>query len=62
VAPETDHSWEAVDRYVGPFDRVRHGRREGRRVEQTAYTRNGRRSLGEESLAIDEELESGPES
>ena len=56
VAKETYHSLEAVDRYLGQFDRVRHCRQQGLSVDQTAYTLNCSRALVEEYLAIDGEL------
>ncbi len=57
VARETYHSLEAVDRYLGQFDRVRHCRREGMSPEKTAFTLNCGVSLVNEYLAIDHELE-----
>lgn len=57
VAKETYHSLEAVDRYLGQFDRVRHCRREGMSPEKTAYTLNCSVALVNEYLAIDQELE-----
>ncbi len=57
VAQETYHSLEAVDRYLGQFDRVRHCRREGLSPEKTAYTLNCSLALVKEYLAIDRELE-----
>ena len=57
VAKETYHSLEAVDRYLGQFDRVRHCRGEGRSPEQTAFTLNCSVALVNEYLAIDQELE-----
>lgn len=57
VAKETYHSLEAVDRYLGQFDRVRHCRREGLSPEKTAFTLNCGISLVKEYLAIDDELE-----
>ena len=59
VAQETYHSLEAVDRYLGQFDRVRHCRQQGLSVEQTAFTLNCSRALVNEYLAIDRELEGG---
>lgn len=59
VAQETYHSLEAVDRYLGQFDRVRHCRQQGLSVEQTAFTLNCSRALVNEYLAIDQELEGG---
>lgn len=57
VAKETYHSLEAVDRYLGQFDRVRHCRQEGMSAEKTAFTLNCGVSLVREYLAIDRELE-----
>jgi hypothetical protein len=57
VAKETYHSLEAVDRYLGQFDRVRHCRQEGMTPEQTAFTLNCSVALVREYLAIDRELE-----
>jgi hypothetical protein len=57
VARETYHSLEAVDRYLGQFDRVRHCRREGLSPEKTAFTLNCGLALVQEYLAIDRELE-----
>ena len=59
VARETYHSLEAVDRYLGQFDRVRHCRQQGLSVEQTAFTLNCSRALVNEYLVIDQELEGG---
>jgi hypothetical protein len=57
VARETYHSLEAVDRYLGQYDRVRHCRQEGMGTEQTAYTLGCSVRLVEQYLAIDDELE-----
>lgn len=57
IARQTYHSPEAVDRYLGQFDRVRHCRKQGLSVRQTAYTLNCSVRLVEEYLAIDRELE-----
>jgi hypothetical protein len=56
VAKETYHSLEAVDRYLGQFDRVRHCRQQGMSPEKTAFTLNCGVSLVNEYLAIDQEL------
>src|SRR4029077_13271112 len=40
VARETYHSLEAVDRYLGQYDRVRHCRLQGLTPEETAHTLN----------------------
>jgi hypothetical protein len=57
VAKETYHSLQAVDRYLGQFDRVRHCRRQGMSPEKTAFTLNCSIALVNEYLAIDRELE-----
>lgn len=57
VAKETYHSLEAVDRYLGQFDRVRHCRREGMSAKETAFTLACSVALVNEYLAIDRELE-----
>lgn len=57
VARETYHTMEAVDRYLGTFDRVRHCRQQGMQPEQIAYILNCSPSLVQEYLAIDRELE-----
>jgi hypothetical protein len=59
VAKETYHTLEAVDRYLGQFDRVRHCRREGFSPEKTAFTLDCSVALVNEYLAIDRELEGG---
>jgi uncharacterized protein DUF1670 len=46
VARETYHSPEAVDRYLGQYDRVRHCRVEGLTPAQTAYMPTARSSPG----------------
>lgn len=58
VARETYHSLEAVDRYLGQFDRVRHCRRQGFEEQYIAYVLNCSRALVAEYLAIDDELRS----
>ncbi len=58
IARETYHSIEAVDRYLGQYDRVRHCRLDGMTPEQTAAILNCGVSLVREYLAIDDELES----
>ena len=57
VARETYHSPEAVDRYLGQFDRVRHCRREGMTAQATAFTLDCSLALVQEYLKIDDELE-----
>jgi hypothetical protein len=57
VARETYHSLEAVDRYLGQYDRVRHCHKQGLTPRETAYTLNCRLSLVMEYLRIDQERE-----
>lgn len=57
VARETYHSLEAVDRYLGQYDRVRHCRLQGMSPEQTAYALGCGVSLVREYLDIDAQLE-----
>ncbi|NIA16519.1 MAG: DUF1670 domain-containing protein [Nitrospiraceae bacterium] len=59
VARETYHSLEAVYRYLGQFDRVRHCRGEGMSPEKTAFALNCGVALVNEYLAIDRALEGG---
>ena len=54
---ETYHSLEAVDRYLGQYDRVRHCRLEGLSPEQTAHALGCGLPLVREYLAIDDLLE-----
>lgn len=56
VAQETHHSIEAVDRYLGQYDRVRHCRQENFSPEETAYTLNCSLDLVRQYHAIDDEL------
>jgi hypothetical protein len=57
VARETYHSLEAVDRYLGQYDRVRHCRLQGLTPEQTAHALGCSLRLVKEYLAIDDLLE-----
>lgn len=57
VAQETWHSLEAVDRYLGQFDRVRHCRQQGLSAEETAHILDCTVRLVEQYLAIDREIE-----
>lgn len=57
VARETYHSLEAVDRYLGQYDRVRHCRLKGLSPEQTAHILDCSLRLVQEYLAIDCQLE-----
>ena len=57
VVRETYYSLEAVDRYLGQYDRVRHCRLEGLTPEQTAHALGCGLPLVREYLAIDDLLE-----
>ena len=57
IARETYHSLEAVDRYLGTYDRVRHCRLQGLSPAETAHILACTVRLVEEYLAIDRELE-----
>jgi uncharacterized protein DUF1670 len=56
IARETFHSIEAVDRYLGQFDRVRCCRKLNMRPEEIVFTLNCSLSLVRQYLAIDDEL------
>ena len=56
VARETYHSIEAVDRYLGQFDRVRHCLQQDFSEEETAYVLGCSRSLVAEYRSIDDQL------
>jgi hypothetical protein len=58
VARETYHGLEAVDRYLGQYDRVRHCRLQGLTPEQTAHALGCGLPLVKQYLAIDDLLES----
>jgi hypothetical protein len=57
VARETYHSLEAVDRYLGQYDRVRCCRLQGLSPQETAHLLDCSLRLVEEYLVIDRELE-----
>ena len=57
VVRETYHSLEAVDRYLGQYDRVRHCRLQGLTPEQTAHALGCGLLLVREYLAINDLLE-----
>jgi hypothetical protein len=57
IARETYHSLEAVDRYLGQFDRVRHCHRQELSTIETAHVLNCSASLVEVYRQIDKELE-----
>ncbi len=57
VAQETYHSLDAVDRYLGQYDRVRYCRQQGLSPTETAHALACSVALVEEYLRIDRELE-----
>jgi DNA-binding CsgD family transcriptional regulator len=57
IARETYHSIEAVDRYLGQFDRVRHCHRQGLSPIETAHILNCSISLVEAYRQIDKKLD-----
>ncbi len=57
VARETYHSLEAVDRYLGQYDRVRYCRLQGLSPTETAHALACSEALVDEYLRIDRELE-----
>jgi DNA-directed RNA polymerase specialized sigma24 family protein len=57
VARETYHSLEAVDRYLGQYDRVRHCRLQGLTPAETAHVLACSLRLVQEYLDIDQSLE-----
>lgn len=57
IARETHHSLEAVDRYLGDFDRVRHCYQQGFSLEQIAFTLNHSQRLVQQYLDLIKELE-----
>ena len=59
IARETHHSQQAVDHYLGQYDRVLHCETLGMTPEETAYTLNCSLGLVEEYLAIADEI-AGP--
>lgn len=61
IARETHHSLEAVDNYLGKFDRVRHCLQQGMSPSEIAFTLNCSLGLVIQYTAIQEELEKGGE-
>lgn len=59
IARETYHSLEAVDRYLGQYNRVAECRRQGFNPERTAYLLNCGVGLVKEYWSLVEELEGG---
>jgi DNA-binding CsgD family transcriptional regulator len=56
IARETHHSLEAVDQYLGKFDRVRHCLQQGMSPTEIAFTLNCSQALVNQYIAIDDEL------
>lgn len=56
VARETHHTLEAVDRYLGQYDRVRHCRQQGMSSVQTAHLLSCSERLVREYLEIDDQI------
>lgn len=61
VARETHHSLEAVDNYLGKFDRVRHCLEQGMNPTEIAFTLNCSLALVNQYIAIDNELKQSKE-
>lgn len=59
IARETYHSIEAVDRYLGQYDRVQHCQQQGLSPQETAYTLKCSLRLVNEYLSIVGEIEQG---
>jgi DNA-binding CsgD family transcriptional regulator len=57
IARETYHSLDAVDRYLGQFDRVRHCLQQGLNTAEIAHILNCSVSLVEVYQEIDKELD-----
>ncbi len=56
IAQETYHSIEAVDRYIGQFDRVQQCRQQGMSEQETAHILDCTVSLVKQYLDLDDEL------
>jgi len=56
IARETYHSLEAVDRYLGQFDRIRHCSQQGLNVQEIAHVLNCGVSLVKVYQKLDKEL------
>lgn len=59
IARETHHSLDAVDSYLGKFDRVRHCLEQGLNAVEIAFTLNCSLSLVNQYINIHEELNNG---
>ena len=57
IAKETHHSLQAVDNYLGQFDRVRLLRKQGNTEAEIAFTLNRSLGLIRQYLEIDDELQ-----
>lgn len=57
IARETYHSIEAVDRYLGDYDRVRHCRLQGLSCAETAFAMQKSEGLVRQYLLIDDQIE-----
>lgn len=57
IARETRHSLQAVDRYLGQYDRVRHCRKRGMEARETAHILRCSVALVKQYLDIDRRLE-----
>jgi hypothetical protein len=62
IARETRHSLEAVDRYLGQFDRVRHCRQQGLSPAETAFALGCSLALVNQYFDIDDLLKGKPRS
>lgn len=56
IARETHHSIQAVDKYIGQYDRVRHCRLQGLTEQESAFTLNCSLRLVKEYLALEKQL------
>ena len=59
IARETHHSLEAVDNYLGKFDRVRHCLEQGMNPDEIAFALNCSVALINQYVAIHDELNNG---
>lgn len=59
VARETCHTIQAVDRYLGQYDRVRHCRLQGMNLQSIAFALGCSKFLVQQYLDIDDELTGG---
>lgn len=57
IARETFHSIDAVDRYLGDYDRVRHSRKHGLSTAETSFTLKMSNGLVQQYIAIDDEID-----